>query len=306
MSTIINATTTNGVVIQPDNSGSLALQTNNGTTALTIDTSQNVGIGTASPAEKLNVVGSSTNAVGMRVDNTQSSTVGTVYNTSTTYSYSGIGASTTWFYGNKTVAVGTDSANPVQFICNNAERMRIASDGNLLIGTASSGGRITAQSATANSSTKVIQLNNSAGTELLAIVSDGAFYTGSAASSPNNNTTATGANVVIASFGQLLRSTSALKYKQDIRDLEYIDINKFRPVRYKSKCKNDDKNKDHIGFIADEVEAIGLKELVSYGDNGEVEGFQYERMTPILVKAIQEQQTIINDLKARVETLEAK
>jgi hypothetical protein len=42
MSTIINATTTNGVVIQPDNSGSLVLQTNNGTTALTVDTSQNV------------------------------------------------------------------------------------------------------------------------------------------------------------------------------------------------------------------------------------------------------------------------
>ena len=42
MSTIINATTTNGVVIQPDNSGSLVLQTNNGTTALTIDTAQNV------------------------------------------------------------------------------------------------------------------------------------------------------------------------------------------------------------------------------------------------------------------------
>jgi hypothetical protein len=42
MSTIINATTTNGVVIQPDNSGSLALQTNNGTAAVTIDTSQNL------------------------------------------------------------------------------------------------------------------------------------------------------------------------------------------------------------------------------------------------------------------------
>jgi hypothetical protein len=40
MSTIINATTTNGVVIQPDNSGSLVLQTNSGTTAITIDTSQ--------------------------------------------------------------------------------------------------------------------------------------------------------------------------------------------------------------------------------------------------------------------------
>ncbi len=42
MSTIINATTTNGVVIQPDNSGSLVLQTNSGTTAVTVDTSQNV------------------------------------------------------------------------------------------------------------------------------------------------------------------------------------------------------------------------------------------------------------------------
>ena len=41
MSSIINATTTNGVVIQPDNSGSLVLQTNNGTTAVTVDTSQN-------------------------------------------------------------------------------------------------------------------------------------------------------------------------------------------------------------------------------------------------------------------------
>lgn len=41
MSSIINATTTNGLKLQPDNSGSLVLQTNNGTTALTIDTSQN-------------------------------------------------------------------------------------------------------------------------------------------------------------------------------------------------------------------------------------------------------------------------
>jgi hypothetical protein len=58
MSTIINATTTNGVVIQPDNSGSLQLATNSGTTALTIDTSQNVGIGTTSPTNKLTVNGS--------------------------------------------------------------------------------------------------------------------------------------------------------------------------------------------------------------------------------------------------------
>ena len=33
---------------------------------------------------------------------------------------------------------------------------------------------------------------------------------------------------------------------------------------------------------------------------------EYEKMTPILIKAMQEQQTIIEDLKARIETLEAK
>ena len=40
MASIINATTTAGVSVQGDNSGSLQLATNNGTTAVTIDTSQ--------------------------------------------------------------------------------------------------------------------------------------------------------------------------------------------------------------------------------------------------------------------------
>jgi hypothetical protein len=49
MPSIINATTTNGVVTSGDNSGSLQLATNNGTTAVTIDTSQNVAVGTTTP-----------------------------------------------------------------------------------------------------------------------------------------------------------------------------------------------------------------------------------------------------------------
>ena len=40
MSSILNATTTTGLAISPDNSGSLQLATNNGTTAVTIDTNQ--------------------------------------------------------------------------------------------------------------------------------------------------------------------------------------------------------------------------------------------------------------------------
>lgn len=55
MPSIINATTTTGLVSSADNSGSLQLATNNGTTAVTIDTSQNVGIGTATPGVALEV-----------------------------------------------------------------------------------------------------------------------------------------------------------------------------------------------------------------------------------------------------------
>jgi hypothetical protein len=57
MPSIINATTSTGLVSSADNSGSLQLATNNGTTALTINTSQNVGIGTSSPSQKLDVNG---------------------------------------------------------------------------------------------------------------------------------------------------------------------------------------------------------------------------------------------------------
>jgi hypothetical protein len=59
MPSILNATTSSGLVTSADNSGSLQLATNNGTTAVTIDTSQNVGIGTASPSGKFHVVGAS-------------------------------------------------------------------------------------------------------------------------------------------------------------------------------------------------------------------------------------------------------
>ena len=48
MASILNATTSSGLVTSADNSGSLQLATNNGTTAVTIDTSQRVLIGATS------------------------------------------------------------------------------------------------------------------------------------------------------------------------------------------------------------------------------------------------------------------
>jgi hypothetical protein len=49
MPSIINATTTAGVAVTGDNSGALALQTNNGTTAVTISTAQVVTLANALP-----------------------------------------------------------------------------------------------------------------------------------------------------------------------------------------------------------------------------------------------------------------
>ncbi len=132
-----------------------------------------------------------------------------------------------------------------------------------------------------------------------------------------NDTGSDSPNVVVDGSGNIYRSTSALKYKKDVRDIESIDIDRFRPIRYKSAITKDDDTKDCLGFIADEVHDDGLTELVTYGVNPEteeteVEGFRYDRMTVILTKVVQEQKatieaqaTQIADLIKRVEALEA-
>jgi len=134
-----------------------------------------------------------------------------------------------------------------------------------------------------SNSTQVFGLKNDG-----SIRADGAY----------NTTTASAANVNVSSIGTLARSTSALKYKKDIRDLESIDINKFRPIRYKSKCENDDQTLDHFGIVADEVDKAGIKELVNYGAENEVEGFQYERLTVVILKALQELKAEFDAYKA--------
>ena len=130
MASTINASTSAGLVNTADTSGVLQLQTAN-TTALTVDGSQNIGIGTTSPSYKLDILtggggvyaaqfGNGTAAQGMRIVTGMDSTS------------SGI---TT---GGGTRLIQFDGTNNVtQFYTNATERMRINSNGNVGIGTAS-------------------------------------------------------------------------------------------------------------------------------------------------------------------------
>lgn len=124
-----------------------------------------------------------------------------------------------------------------------------------------------------------------------------------------NQTSGGGANVVIQSDGLLVRSTSSLKYKKDIRDITESDvIQKLRPITYRSKSQNDDEKKRFLGFIAEEVEKIEPM-LVYYGSDGQVEGFQYDRLTVLLVKEIQKltkQVNEVTEMNERLKKLERK
>ena len=58
------------------------------------------------------------------------------------------------------------------------------------------------------------------------------------------------------------------------------------------------------GFLAHEVSDIVPEAITGEKDGTEMQGIDQSKLVPLLTKAMQEQQTIIDDLKSRIETLE--
>ena len=78
----------------------------------------------------------------------------------------------------------------------------------------------------------------------------------------------------------------------------------LKPTLYRMK-DDESEGKKELGFIAQEVKDYIPQAYVENGDDDyQFVGLNYNAIVATLTKAIQEQQTIIEDLKSRIETLE--
>jgi hypothetical protein len=176
------------------------------------------------------------------------------------------------------------------------QMMTLDASGNLLVGKTSTSG--TSGVGTFIASDGRINVVNAASTNAFTtyeLYSTGAgayrFYVGSAG-------TIFATSVVISAI-------SDQRLKENVRDIDTgIDaIMALKPRRFDWKEGKGQDKKDVAGFVAQEFETV-FPECVSTSKAGE-DGIEYkninhETLIPTLVKAIQEQQAMIEDLKTRL------
>ena len=294
MASTLNALSTGGggLVSSGDASGVLQLQ-NNSSTTMTLDTSGNVGIGTASPSYKVEMAVSSgsnfysatTSAVGQDIGYrlTSTATGGREYRISTSDPTRGT-------LGNSLAFVDQTAG---------AARMLIDSSGNLLVGT----------TALPSSSLSGIAIRNplvaysiwSAGSTTSQIYQIGFINGNGLVGRIETNGTAT--NFVTSSDERL--KTNIVDAPSALSSVGSIKVRSFDWV-------GDGKHQE-FGLVAQEINTVA-PEAVSQGlEEADMWGVDFGKLVPRLVKAIQELKAIndtqaetINALTARVVALEAK
>ena len=120
------------------------------------------------------------------------------------------------------------------------------------------------------------------------------------------NTTTPGATYRLDVSGTIRATTdvvvtSDIRLKNELSDtvqgLETVD--KLRPIKYTLKDDEDENPKIHLGFSAQELLDI-VPEVVSEDDEG-MYSVAYQKLVPVLVKAIQELTEEVRELKKKVE-----
>jgi hypothetical protein len=102
-----------------------------------------------------------------------------------------------------------------------------------------------------------------------------------------------------------LGRTSSIELKNNITNIKYglNDILKINPINFNWKDENKFGNENENGFVAEDVYTV-IPNVVSSDANGIF--MDYNKLIPILTKAIQEQQALIKALEQRIINLENK
>jgi hypothetical protein len=267
-----------------------------GTTAVTIDTSQNVGIGTTSPTVKLQITAP--------VVNNAVSVAQIVTNAGTGNAGSGIGLGYGYYAQLAGVYDNTGSAFTVSTSALNvaaAERMRIDSSGNLLVGTTSviTGGKVSISGYDGAASQSGLVLKPSTATLTNYLI----FYNSAGGLTGYINQTGT----LTVSYG----TSSDYRLKENVQPIpNALDrVLSLKPVIYSWKNTEGELGE---GFLAHELQEVcplavtGTKNALNADGSIKSQSVDYSKVVALLTAAIQEQQALILALTTRISTLEAK
>jgi hypothetical protein len=181
------------------------------------------------------------------------------------------------------------------------ERMRIDSSGNVLVGTTStilSNTKFNLSSSQAASLGGMGFVNTGASTKKWQIGPDG-----------NGNFVVfndSAAGVYVSYGGTSWTANSDERLKTDLKPIENATekVSTIRSVT--GRYKTDEEGTSRAFLIAQDVQKVLPEAVNVQNDEQGTLGVAYTEVIPLLVAAIKEQQTIINDLKARITILEGK